>query len=120
MISRILTAIILVLFAAILIALGVNFKIPLNLEQIAFFVLGILAAVIFGFAWFRLNDWIGTATSPGRPQTIRLNTDDTPAQITWAAIRATLVLFMICFGLTLVFLAIMSRLLGVDFAQLLA
>jgi hypothetical protein len=114
MISRALTATILALGIAILITLGVVFKVPLSTEQAAFFLMGSATAGLFGFIWFRLNDWISAATSPGRPQSIRLNTDDTPAQITWAAIRATLTLVLICLILLVVFAGLMSNVLGID------
>lgn len=119
MIARTLSTIIVALVCAILIAIVFVLKLSFSADQIGGFVVGIVASVIAAFGWFWLNDWIGTATSPGRPQTIRLQTDDTPSQITWAAIRAIIKLSLVCVALVFIFLSIMGRLLGVDVLVLL-
>lgn len=119
MVSKILTTFIIALVCAIVIALIIACKVPFSLEQICYFAAGVVAAVLAGFGWFRLNIWMGAATSPGQPQTIRLQTNDTPSQITWAAIRATIKLCLVSIALVVIFLSIMSRILGLDVLALL-
>ncbi|MBI5302467.1 MAG: hypothetical protein HY868_10040 [Chloroflexi bacterium] len=54
------------------------------------FIGGLVAAAIMGLLSFRVNEWWGTVTRPYKPQTVRLETRETPAQITGAATRARL------------------------------
>jgi len=56
----------------------------------ASFAVGIAAAALTGGTLFLINNWWDTITRPYRPQTVRLETRETPSQITWVAFRALL------------------------------
>jgi hypothetical protein len=65
----------------------------MSVDRMSFF-LGVILTMLSGFVVFRLREWYTAATRPRRPQTVTLQTNDTPAQITGAALGA--ILGMIC------------------------
>ncbi|HLF26136.1 MAG TPA: hypothetical protein VJG32_07360 [Anaerolineae bacterium] len=50
------------------------------------FGIGIGVATLAGFIVFQLQDWWSSATRPYRPQSVKIETKETPAQITFEAI----------------------------------
>ena len=63
-------------------------KLRLSVDQTSFFF-GVVLTMISGALVFRLSDWYSTATRPNRPQTVTLETKDTPRRITLVALGAT-------------------------------
>jgi len=59
------------------------------------FMSGFFTAMITGLMLFILEDWLSTATKPGRPQSITLKTTETPRQVTLAAIVAVVKLTIV-------------------------
>jgi hypothetical protein len=54
------------------------------------FLVGMILTIISGTLSFRFHAWVTTATRPRRPQTVTLQTNETPAQIMGAAFGAIL------------------------------
>ena len=52
------------------------------------FVVGIAVAGLTGWAYFLISDWWSSVTRPYHPQTVKHETKETPAQITFAALWA--------------------------------
>ena len=99
---------------AFAICLALASKLPLQAEQVGYFLMGIVTAGVFAFIWTRFVTWASAGGRPGQPQTIRLHTEEMPSQITWAAIRATLILMLVCLILFVAFVLIMTNVLGID------
>lgn len=83
------------------------------LDVTSFFA-GVLATVIFGLLWFRLNNWHGSMGGMSRPQSVNLETKQTPARVTLSSILAFFKLVVSLLLLTALFVA----LLDVDLAEL--
>jgi hypothetical protein len=76
-------------------------------------LLGLLIATIVGVLNMLIDNWWSTVTQPYRPQVVRHETRDTPAQITGAATRARFSGAL--FGVSFVFIAyIVLRSQGID------
>lgn len=60
-----------------------------SVDQLSFFC-GVGVTLVAAFITFRLQNWGNAATRPGRPQTVTLQTRETPAQITRASLAAIL------------------------------
>ena len=52
------------------------------------FVAGVCAAMFTGFAEFQINEWWSTIVKPYKPQSVKLETKETPSSITSAATKA--------------------------------
>lgn len=74
-------------------------KLQLTSEQMVCFVSGILTAGILAFIWSRFSAWARNGARPGQTQTITFHTDETPAQISWAAVRSFFLLLLLLIGL---------------------
>ena len=71
---------------------------------------GLAVGVVVGFVWFMINNWLTAATRPFHPQTVTLQTKETPFQVT-AAAGGGCVFFIIA---VVVLLLIAFQLLGID------
>lgn len=89
-------------------------KLQLNSEQIKFIVFGVSIAGIMAFIWTRLEVWARNGARPGQTQTITLHTDDTPAQISWAAIKSFFLLLLLFIGLMLITALALTSALNID------
>jgi len=58
---------------------------PIELRS---FLLGVLAAALVGFAEFQINAWWTAVTKPYQPLTVKIETKETPSQVTSAATTA--------------------------------
>jgi hypothetical protein len=68
------------------------------LDAVSFGV-GIAAAGLTGVTLFLINNWWHAITQPYRPQAVRLETRETPSQITCAAFLALLIGIFVIVGL---------------------
>lgn len=73
-------------------------------------VTALVAIVFFAFRQ-RLEGWVSSAISPGKPQSITLQTKETPSQITWQAIRAFFLLVAAFVVLLAIFLFLVRQVL---------
>jgi hypothetical protein len=94
-------------------------KLQLNEEQIKGFVFGILTSGVMAFIWTRLSGWARSGGRPGQQQTITLHTDETPAQISRAAIKSFFLLLLLFVGLLLVSALALGIALNVDLIDVL-
>ena len=58
------------------------------------FLLGAILTMLAAFLVFRLQEWYNTATRPRRPQSVSMQTQDTPAQITRSALGAIVLMIL--------------------------
>lgn len=70
----------------------------IGIDSLSFWI-GVLVSALTGFISFLLNHWWNTATKPYRPQTVTQDTQESPNQVTMAALRALLLLIMLIAGL---------------------
>jgi len=61
----------------------------------ASFFLAMGVAVLTGLTWFLLTGWWGDLTRPGRPQTVVLETRETPNQIVRRALLAVVEIIIV-------------------------
>ena len=54
------------------------------------FIIGVVVAGLAGATLFLVGDWWSSVTRPYQPQTVKLETKQTPSQVTFAAFRALL------------------------------
>ncbi len=52
------------------------------------FLAGIGVTVLFGLIWFKINHWYGTLSSMSKPQSVSMQTQQTPARVTIGSIAA--------------------------------
>lgn len=87
------------------------------LDVTSFFA-GVLITVIFGLLWFRLNNWHGSMGGMSRPQSVSLETKQTPARVTISSILAFFKLVVFLLLLTGVLVALLEFDLGELFHRL--
>jgi uncharacterized transporter YbjL len=61
------------------------------------YIFGLAVAVAVGYVWFKVDGWRGRVGRPSQPLTVTLQTKETPAQVTAAAIEG-LFLFLLAVG----------------------
>ena len=73
------------------------------------FAAAIAVAILTGFTWFLVSDWLSKMTRPYSPQTVKLDTKETPIQIILAALLA-IVRFFLFTVLAIVVIVLIVRL----------
>ncbi len=70
------------------------------LDMTSFFA-GVVATGVFGFVWFLVNNWYSALSGMSRPQSVSMETKQTPARVTIGSIAAffKLLVFLALLGL---------------------
>jgi hypothetical protein len=102
------------MFFVFIISIAFTSKLPWNPESLWGFAVGFALPIAYGAIWTILIGWARSGGRPGQQQTITLHTDETPAQISWAAIKSFFLLLLLFAGLLLVSALALGIALNVD------
>jgi len=83
-------------------------QLEVELDLASLVVAGVVAALT-GFTWFFVSDWWDTATRPGQPQRVYLETKETPSRIVSEALWALVRLFLLVVGMGIILGVVISR-----------
>jgi hypothetical protein len=97
----------LLFLGSIALASWVTSRIRYTVDSVSFFV-GLSVAMLTGLAWFMINGWWTAVRRPFQPMVIRLETEQTPAQVNFRMFVAIVQGILVAGGLFVVIVLMLS------------